>query len=998
MKERQFPRLYGLVGILCALYFIIFDELSFPLQQNPRRKLIIQDDTCTSKICSNLFFLSGIHDVVNLDLRFLAPVEKHESQTIFEKAYFSEKGRSKVKAFSSFEFFLSSYLNNVKSSISGTYQSETIVNGSAIIVVSEYPGREVWFHSDALLTSPCLNETTSLIVFANAMNSEVSLYTKTPEGLCQKIEMEDETISPLTYCQSRSGYVWKIYADWKCSTENIASDYIDGGLGTVYSVIIGNNISTADLVTISSHSTFPQAPSFGENNNEQPPAFFRQKSMIMLVILVGSGSLCVLFVFGIGIRLQKSSGLGIREGSLVVYELTQHQIDKMRSTKQLRNPKSKGYAIIIRAPPIGFLSRLTTGWIGRLNLFPKDVLLLQPLKRVVRPEDKSFKELMNSKSDVEDSSLTSVELTVDELEAPIGINRWGFRGGRVLFVFSSRDIERRYIDIESLPKNNRSSVRFADSAKEEDLKALMWIESDETASLLATKTECSLRNRKGRKTEIPAEVNEFEGKKENFWARIWKNRFFHDDDSSFGSGWMDPHHEDEIFCLEDSSSSNILVHSHLKKSSVRYEFETSSNSENGLPEGMQFSYLLKDLPPRIAGENIQRIHCREWVYPISKDGKYISRKHSSRRTMSRTTSKPVELPPLVNESISPSSRKSFRDGLLEPKKILKASSKTEELLNVLVKEHNNSPLNLTNEAAPNVSEFKASPQPVTVRIAMRREISRKNRVQLPSISPDSSVSVFTAPRLITSPLPGVKSDSLKVEEISSPNSPMQSYFVTPPRADSGTNRKATRQLSAELYSQTNKKVPKKPMLISPNSSPHLNQGNSVNSSSTTIPTSHIVVNADREVTTGTGTVDKVITGSKLEIDDEENEEEYSQQISKSKRYQKTSQQRNVSNASPPISLKSVPYQNSPRELSPSSSNLRRPAQSQTFASSPKTLPIRASPRKTLSARKIEDNQNPIQVTECEELNSDMKHKPPISARASSKFDMDLSFIADLTDV
>lgn len=233
---------------------------------------------------------------------------------------------------------------------------------------------------------------------------------------------------------------------------------------------------------------------------------------------------------------------------------------------------------------------------------------------------------------------------------------------------------------------------------------------------------------------------------------------------------------------------------------------------------------------------------------------------------------------------------------------------------------------------------------------------------------------------------------------------MQSYFVTPPRSDSMKSRKPVRQLSANLYSQTNKKS-KKPSapLTSPNSTPQLNHGGSINSSATTIPTSQMNVNADREVSTEFGSLDKVMTGSKLEIDDEENEnEEHTTPKTKSRGTKHGTISRNHSSESQtsnrqsqtPQKLRLSPVIVSPRHLSrPSSVSLSPSNPPHTFTASPKTLPVRNSPRRTLSARQSTGTQQ-IPTIEWEEETAE---HPRLVGQLSSKFEMDLSFLPDPSD-
>jgi hypothetical protein len=1076
MKEAQFSRLYGLVTLVCILYFMCGDIIIFrPLIQPPnpkaqQRQLISTEDTCSSKFCPNLFFLSGIYDVINFDMRFTSPFEDHDPNTLFGKASFSEYALARVKKFSSFEFYLSSNTDkNSRNTIGGSYNSENIVNGSAMIVVSEFPGREMWFHADTLLNADCLNDTTSLIIFANALNSQMNFFTKTPEGNCQKLEMEDDDTSPLSYCQARSGFVWEIFTDWKCSSQIIASDYINGGLGTVYSVIIGNNLSSADLITLSTSSSFVGVTSPKEPGRSYPSFF--QRNMMIFVLSAGLGALGLLFVFYLGARSQQPAVAGFREGDIVVYQLTKYQINMLQhnDSKKLgsrsASKKTKGFALIVRAPPAGFFAKISSsasGWLSLGNhssLSPKFVLQLQPLKKVLRTETQSASEEAGDANSQTDD-FASLELMIDDYEAPLSINQWGLRGGRILLVISTSNIHRRSIYVGDASAHKKTSVRFSErpasaskgSGEINETEILTWMDCDETECLLTNQDKrigSPLRNRKGRSDEMEVVLEEDEEKDDHpndsslvrFCRRILSPKGDKSLEDDIGSGWIFPTGEDSFFLLDDASASKS-VEPHLKKSSFRYESVRASGDDN-LPPGLGYSYLLTNLPSKVAGEKIQRIHCREWVYPFSKDGRLLKREKSSRRQFQREASlgsqNQVPSPGAPDaESASPAApeksietpkikRAKSKKGIGEekvdlppvspyPKTLVKASSQAENLLNVIIKEYEPlSPNENSNLDSPDVSQFVASPQPISVRIALRRELSRKNRPLLPSITSNSSPltppPVFTSPRLLTSPLPVIRSEPLKLEEISSPSSPvpMQSYFVTPPRSDSTKSRKTLRQMSAELYSQTNKKSKNRSVpLASPNSSPQLNPGTSVTSSATTIPTSQPIVNADREVNTGFGSLDKVVTGSKLEIDDEENEkEEQPVEASKSKgrkqgivstihsRESKPNNHRSQS----PQKFNLLPVIASPRQLSRPIS--RSPAQPppQTFTASPKTLPVRNSPKRTLSARKSAmESRRQIETIEWED--DELEHheqNPQIVRRLSSKFEMDLSFLPDPND-
>jgi hypothetical protein len=990
MKEQRFPLLYGLVALICMVYFIL-DEVSISSPSEPHRRLITRQNTCTSKMCPSLFFLSGIYDLVNFNIRFTEPFEDHDPTTLFAQASFSESAVARVKKFSSFEFYLSSNLDHTKNSVSGSYISQHLVNGSAIVVVSEFPGKEMWFHSDSTMSASCLNRTTSLIVFANALNFDLNLFTRTPEGVCQKIERENEDSSPLTYCQARGGFVWEIFTDWRCSTQRIASDYVSGGLGTVYSVIIGDNVSTASLVTISAHSSFDGMNTFQEKTKSHPSFF--QRNMLTLVLSIGLGSLLILLLFCLGSKCGKPSVAGFREGDIVVYQLTRHQLNNLRhNDPQILKTKTKGFGLIVKSPPIGLFDEIVSRWSWpQPSVPPKSVLLLQPLKKIMRSELQTSDD---RKRPILPPASLPLELSVDDVEAPLSINQSGFRGARVLIIIPTNKILRKCIFFGPSPPQKRTSVRFSDQPDLEasiDTAMLIWMESLETECLLPTRkaSESPIRNRKA-KDQVPFLDSDVAEEKDDgessALVRLWRGFLgskAKPNLESLGSGWIFSSGDDGYTMSEEPANPNQPVQPFLQSSGIRYE-ATSSESSETLPPGVGYSYLLQDFPL----EEIPHIYCREWDYPLTET---VPRTKKSVRHLSQPE------PPMQPQVPAKESPKPLPK---ESRKSMKAVGQSGDLLNLLIEEHG-SPLQKGGDSesihSPDVSRFVASPQPVSVRIAMRRELSRKTKIlSSPNVGIDSPPPVFTAPRLmITSPLPQIGAEELHVEEISSPMSPVRSYFVTPPRIESFKNRKSIRQLSVDLHSQTNKKSKKESTLISPNSSPLLNPGNSINSSTATIPASHMTVNADREVSTGFGSLDRVRTGSKLEIDDLENEnEEYLAARTKSRKY--GTSQVSTSRQSSEKKLSVRPTTISPTSLPPVVVSPRHPSASNsfsnspTFTASPKTLPLRNSPRKTLSARNASKSPTPIR-------GDGMLNERSSPTRASSRFDMDLSFLPDDID-
>jgi hypothetical protein len=975
MKEQRFPLVYAFLALVCIL-LCMSEELSLYLPKEPHRRLIARQNTCSSKSCPNLFFLSGIYDLVNFNIRFTDPFEDHEPTTLFAKASFSEFAVSRVKKFTSFEFSLSSKLDPAKNSISGAYSSQHLVNGSAIVVVSELPGQEVWFHSDSTISAPCLNRTTSLIVFANALNSNLNLFTRTPDGDCQQIEREgDEETSPLSYCQAGRGFVWEIFTDWRCSTQRIASEYIGAGLGTVYSVIIGDNVSRAELVTLSSHSSFEGVRTF-EEHTKSHPSFF-ERNMLILVLSVGLGSFSILLLFCLGSKSRKPSLAGFREGDIVVYQLTPYQSNILtHKDSQILNPKTKGFALVVKSPPVGLFDRIVSRWRQPRPSSPlKSVLLLQPLKKIVRSESQSFdeRERSGAKNDMPPLS-SDLELTVDEVEAPLSINQWGFRGGRVLVVVSPIKILRRYIFLgQPPPPQKKTSVRFSDKPSDEarsDTETLIWL-AEETDCLLppASASDSPLRKRKAmaQHSSPSSEIEEKDEDEPTTLAKLWRGWGCMESKGKsaveLGAGWAFSTGEDGFVIADDPSSPDQSRRPFLQNSSSRYQKAIGSEEVSGVTEtlaaGVGYSYLLKDFP----SAEIPQIYCREWVYPFAEDGQASKKKDL-----------PVHPP---------------TDRAKEPPRILRADSKKAKASEDLLVEKEEAPSKDGDSGLlqpPDVSRFVASPQPVSVRIAMRRELSRKNKIGSPAIEgANSPAPVFTAPRLLSSPLPAIGDrDGLPVEEISSP---MRSYFVTPPRVDSFKTRKPIRQLSADLYSQTNRKSKKEPTLISPNSSPLLNSGAAV-------PPSQISVNADREVNTGLGSLDKVMTGSKLELDELDNDDDEHLAGKTASRKQSMSPSRHSSQSKLSARTSAVSPKPSlpPVVISPRLPSALNTTPSPPFLASPKTLPLKISPRKTLSARNIAKGQESIRE------DGKLEEKPRgLPARASSRFDMDLSFLSDVED-
>lgn len=487
MKPQISSKLYFTFGVLYLLYSVItFDskpkvDVQTPIvthdpSDSSRRNLVSRLNSCSGEDCSNLYFLSGILDIVSVDLRFVQPKEQDDFETVFEDAAFAEASYAHVVPFSEVEFYLSSQTSDSSAiNIGGSYIFDDVTNGSAIIVTSEYPGREVWMFSDRTVTATCSGSRSSAVVFGNALNDGSNLFTKDPEGTCHKLEMDySKSSTPLTYCQLQPNFTWNVYMDYSCLSGIITSETVPGSSGTVYCVVVGENLTTAEIVCLSSQSDlFQDIQNIKEPNNDAPPLYLRTYMQIIGGSTAASIVAIVLLIY-MGYVLN-APVIKFREGDIVVYKLTTAQQFYLHQKKRGTSPnapsrvKNKGFAIVVRAaPPVSINSGISAvfsmerwSWGSQKNTMKKGILQLQPLRRVVRnvetvdkkPKDDLFSSSFASvRSDVESNSSITIsklkslnskveveemELTVDPKERPLSTNWWGLRGGKIVAVFEN---------------------------------------------------------------------------------------------------------------------------------------------------------------------------------------------------------------------------------------------------------------------------------------------------------------------------------------------------------------------------------------------------------------------------------------------------------------------------------------------------------------------------------------------------------------------------------
>ena len=554
MKTDTF-RITGTIYFLFGVFYLVYhffaphaelldQSLTSPNSPTTHRRVLINRlSSCSGNECSSLYFLSGIYDVVSMDVRFTKPLEEEDFETVFSNAAFSEPAYARVSPFSEVEFYLSSQKNKkTANNIGGSYTFDDITNGSAIIVTSEFPGREVWMFSDRTVTATCSGSSSSAVIFGNALNDGSHLFTMNPEGSCQKLEMDTLSSPPLTYCQSLGNFTWHVFLDNSCSSQAVVSHSVAGSLGTVYCVVIGDNSTAAELVCLSAESPlFDDMRDIKDTRSDDPPLYLRR----YMQIVGGStaGSILAVIVMIYVVHVVRTPVIKFREGDIVAYRLSATQQQHLEQKRKGKNPtapkrvKNKGFAIVVRnVPPpcasstvASLLSMDRWHWGGRQSSGMKGILQLQPLKRVVRPStphenaDKKGKDRVkddlfsssfaSNKSDTDaggDGSLRlknqltlkeaeAVELTVDSKERPLSTNYWGIRGGRVVAVFPN--VTRKKIRLppilpsvptSSNPDHTEATQR---STVKRELGLLTYLDNVSTQQLL-TPYKSQLRRRK----------------------------------------------------------------------------------------------------------------------------------------------------------------------------------------------------------------------------------------------------------------------------------------------------------------------------------------------------------------------------------------------------------------------------------------------------------------------------------------------------------------------
>lgn len=492
---------------------------------SPRRVLINRLNSCSGEECSSLYFLSGILDIVSIDLRFIQPKEQEDFETVFSHASFTEAAYSFVAPFSEVEFHLSSQTSESSSSnIGGSYVFDEVTNGSAIIVASEFPGREIWMFSDRSIASRCSGSESSAVVFGNALNDGSHLFTMNPDGSCEKLEMDSEATTPLTYCQNLDNFTWEVYKDYSCSTDAIASETVRGSLGTVYCVVVGENVTSAEIICLSADSAlFEEMRDIKDQQDDRLPLYLRTYMQIIGGSTAGSIFIVVVLIY-IG-HAASTPAIKFREGDIVAYRLSTSQRFYLQQKKKggiasSKRVKNKGFAIIVRAAPpasspsktLSLFSMERWSWGRQKNTMKKGILQLQPLKRVIRSTDAEKRErddlfsssFASHKGTVEAAGgsvvglksihslkgVEDVELTVDHKERPQSTNWWGVRGGRVIAVFPNST--RRKIRLPPPPprpasegvSSKQSAGNLAGSRAKRELGMIAYLDNVSTQQLL----------------------------------------------------------------------------------------------------------------------------------------------------------------------------------------------------------------------------------------------------------------------------------------------------------------------------------------------------------------------------------------------------------------------------------------------------------------------------------------------------------------------------------
>jgi hypothetical protein len=974
MKPQVSAKLYFAFGALYLLYNIFSFDTTRPHYEEPaittgiltdssRRVLVSRMNSCSGDDCSILYFLSGIFDIVSMDLRFVQPREQEDFETVFTHASFAEAAYAHVTPFSEIEFYLSSQTSESSASnsnIGGSYAFSDVTNGSAIIVASEYPGREVWMFSDRSVTATCSGSRNSAVIFGNALNDGSHLFTKDPEGVCHKLEMDySKSSTPLTYCQLQDNFTWNVYMDYSCSSHIITAETVSGSLGTVYCVVVGQNLTTADIVCLSSESgLFEDVREIKEPSNDAPPLYLRTYMQIIGGSTAGSIVALVLVLYAC--HLLNAPVIKFREGDIVVYKLTTAQQFYLHQKKKEKSPtapsrvKNKGFAIVIRAaPPASVPSRVAAvfsmerwSWGRRKNTMKKGILQLQPLKRVIRNVDTIDKKgkddlfsssLASANSDINSTTVATpkklkslnslveveeMELTVDAKERPLSTNWWGIRGGKVIAVFANTT--RRKIRLpapvpvpppppvpvsgsissDPAPIVARDATQRAPRPKRE-LGILTYLDNISTQKLLSPVRQEIRRRRRVPNSDIDEEAAEGNPKTDDDTKKNQKQHWLCVQrlcgsnasssrevrevkrSTSRGIGWggeedmfllydndsFDPEPEDEEPEEEEPSEDQSMLQPFLRRISRskslvgrKTSVEASDSSHGSAVVVLQeaYSYVLTDLPPVIGGEKFNRIYYRDWVYPFAQEEKQAEAKRNNKRRLWRDQKQSMQ-----------------QHGLLQDPNMetIKSEDALDEVNGILNRPTDSSPLSQAPGQEPS-SATAAPSQPATThfreRSSSRAEtlLKQLQQQQVPAAgdSPDSGTSsrrisqaqaAFQRQYSSTSGA-GYKSDMPRVSvrrrtgAMPAPTGPaapdqqqqQQPVFTAPRRAQGSF---AATPLSRSRL---------RPAKTESSRSRALRQQHSDDMSA----------DADREVQVGPDTVGVVMAGSKLERDDDEEEE------------------------------------------------------------------------------------------------------------------------------
>mmetsp|Transcript_5047 Transcript_5047/g.7714 ORF Transcript_5047/g.7714 Transcript_5047/m.7714 type:complete len:965 (+) Transcript_5047:214-3108(+) len=654
MKEALSSRSYFLFGGLCMIYYYCYSQDHISVSEISRishRALINRIDTCSGETCSNLYFLSGILDVVSLDLRFTKPTEEKDFKPVFEDASFTEAAVSSVSPFSALDFVLTSDTSESSAkNIGGSYAFSHVTNGSAIVVASEYPGREIWMFSDSSLASSCSADISSAIVFSNALNDGSDVFTMTPDGDCEKLEMDPTVSSPLTYCQTASNFTWNVYQEFECSTNPVVSGTVEGSLGTVYCVVVGEGLNSAEFICLSSESSFVIVdPDKGDDSGL--PQFLRRNMQVIGGSAAAVVVVTILLVLAVH-WLRSPSLVSFREGDIVIYRLTRQQrkhlmLKRKAKGKKKGTGKTMGFALVVRAPPPSTAVSLLLSLLPSRSRRPlpaaadprsKAVLQLQPLKRVVRgsePEDDLF--APSDSLDRADESVTAsgsmalkrarsvirdddfeVELSVDSKERPVSSNWWGIRGGRVLCVLPN--VARRPLAPpppreDGSEDGNEFTIGFLDSIDTEQLLCPVRVPSIRRRSVITReKTKEKVEDRRRKKLSASESIwLSFSGGMQSIKGAVSRAKERSENSKwSYGQGLGWGAEEDAfVGYRSDDGDDEQALQPFLKEVSRR-----KGRDQRQQPQS--YSYVARCLPDKILGEGLHRIFFRVQCISDSK--------------------------------------------------------------------------------------------------------------------------------------------------------------------------------------------------------------------------------------------------------------------------------------------------------------------------------------------------------------------------------------------